>query len=64
LSASDFLFLVPFGEVSRVWQLRDYLLAFLFEQARDELPPDLEVVEGEEATVALTGIEESASLSQ
>lgn len=63
LSASDFLFLVPFEDAIRAWQLRDYLLAFLFEQVRDELPSELEVFEGEEASAAEEDAEESVSLS-
>ncbi len=31
---NDFVFLAPLGDRQRLWLLRDYLLAFLFEQAR------------------------------
>ncbi len=34
---SDFVFLAPLGDPQRVWLLRDYLLAFLFDRARETL---------------------------
>ena len=48
LSLVDFLFLVPLGDVTQAWVRRDYLLAFLFELDREAVPPDIELVEGEE----------------
>ncbi len=45
---NDFAFLVPFGDRQRLWLLRDYLLAFLFEQAREVLPEEEEISVGEE----------------
>ena len=48
LRFEDFVFLAPLGQRQRVWLLRDYLLAFLFDKAREELP--VEVIE-EEITV-------------
>ncbi|MCS7255997.1 MAG: hypothetical protein RMJ05_08885 [Thermomicrobium sp.] len=48
LTARDFLFLVPFTEPWKAWALRDYLLAFLFENVGAELPAELEILEGEE----------------
>lgn len=50
LSFSDFVFLAPLGDRSRLWLLRDYLLAFLFEQAREMLPEEEEIAVAEEAT--------------
>ena len=38
LSFSDFVFLAPLGSRQTPWLLRDYLLAFLFEKVREELP--------------------------
>ncbi|RLF17003.1 MAG: type I-B CRISPR-associated protein Cas8b1/Cst1, partial [Thermoprotei archaeon] len=38
LSFSDFVFLAPLGNRQTPWLLRDYLLAFLFEKVREELP--------------------------
>jgi CRISPR-associated protein Cst1 len=43
LSFSDFVFLAPLGERQKMWLLRDYLLAFLFEQAREALPEEEEI---------------------
>lgn len=34
---ADFSFLVPLGDRFRTWLLRDYLLAFLFDRAREQL---------------------------
>ena len=48
MSLVDFLFLVPLGDVTQAWVLRDYLLAFLFELGREAVPTDIELVEGEE----------------
>lgn len=46
---ADFLFLAPFGDAQRLWLLRDYLLAFLFDQAREVLPEEEEIAVGAEA---------------
>lgn len=43
LSFADFVFLVPFDNQHRLWLLRDYLMAFLFDRARDVLPQEEEV---------------------
>ncbi len=51
LSLVDFLFLVPLGDVTQAWVRRDYLLAFLFERDREAVPPDIELVEAEEAAI-------------
>lgn len=40
LGFSDFVFLVPPDNSNRLWLLRDYLLAFLYEHARDSLLED------------------------
>ncbi len=45
----DFVFLAPLGDRQRIWLLRDYLLAFLFEQAREELPEEELITAGVEA---------------
>lgn len=37
MSFADFVFLAPLGDSQRLWLLRDYLLAFLFEKAREPL---------------------------
>jgi CRISPR-associated protein Cst1 len=37
---ADFMFLVPLDNRPRLRLLRDYLLAFLFERAREMLPED------------------------
>jgi len=37
LGFPDFVFLAPLGDTSRIWLLRDYLLAFLFDNARKVL---------------------------
>lgn len=46
----DFLFLAPLGDASRIWLLRDYLLAFLFDKARKALLQE-ETPTGEENEV-------------
>jgi CRISPR-associated protein Cst1 len=46
---AEFIFLAPLGDKRRVWLLRDYLLAFLFERARNELPEEELVTVGSEA---------------
>jgi CRISPR-associated protein Cst1 len=51
LSFSDFVFLAPLGERQKVWLLRDYLLAFLFERAREALPEEEEIAVPEEAAI-------------
>jgi len=45
---ADFVFLAPLNDYRRMRHLRDYLLAFLFERARDVLPvgEDVAVLEG------------------
>lgn len=40
LCFSDFLFLAPLEDVSHIWLLRDYLLAFLFDKSRKALPQE------------------------
>jgi len=47
---ADFVFLAPLGDRQRLWLLRDYLLAFLFDQARAELPEGEEFAAGMEPT--------------
>jgi CRISPR-associated protein Cst1 len=37
MSFNDFVFMAPLGDAQRHWLLRDYLLAFLFERARETL---------------------------
>jgi len=44
----DFLLLAPLGDRSRLWLLRDYLLAFLFSEARNDLPEQEDIAAGEE----------------
>jgi len=44
----DFVFLAPLADVQRLWLLRDYLLAFLFDRAREALV--VEEFEEEEVT--------------
>lgn len=47
ISFQDFLFLAPLGDRERTWLLRDYLLAFLFDHARElSLQVDIEKDEG------------------
>lgn len=41
---ADFIFLAPLGDVQRIWLLRDYLLAFLFDQARETLSAEEEQI--------------------
>lgn len=48
LSFNDFVFLAPLGDRQKLWLLRDYLLAFLFERAREILPEVEEIAAGEE----------------
>jgi CRISPR-associated protein Cst1 len=40
MNFADFVFLSPLGDRQKMWLLRDYLLAFLFERARDVLPEE------------------------
>lgn len=49
LRFEDFLFLAPFQDQRRLWLLRDYLLAFLFDRARPQLPAETETLPIEEA---------------
>lgn len=49
MSFNDFVFLAPLGDRQRLWLLRDYLLAFLFDRARQVLR---EEVTQEEIAVA------------
>jgi CRISPR-associated protein Cst1 len=46
----DFLFLAPFGDAQRLWLLRDYLLAFFFDRAREALLEEEEIGVGVEAS--------------
>lgn len=46
----DFLFLAPFGDAQRLWLLRDYLLAFFFDRAREALLEEEEIDVGVEAS--------------
>lgn len=48
LRFDDFVFLAPLGERYRLWLLRDYLLAYLFDKARGQLPDEEEISTGEE----------------
>ena len=41
---ADFVFLAPFGNRQRLWLLRDYLLAFMFDRAREALPEEEEEI--------------------
>jgi len=43
ISFADFVFLAPLGDRQKMWLLRDYLLAFLFERAREVLPEEEEI---------------------
>jgi len=52
---AEFIFLAPLGDKRRVWLLRDYLLAFLFERARNELPEEELVTVGSEAETDIGG---------
>lgn len=47
---ADFVFLAPLGDRQRLWLLRDYLLAFLFERAKEVLPEGEELAVGTEVT--------------
>lgn len=49
LGFSDFVFLAPLGDRQQLWLLRDYLLAFLFEQVREALPAEEEIAMSFEA---------------
>jgi CRISPR-associated protein Cst1 len=51
LSFSDFVFLAPLGDRQKMWLLRDYLLAFLFERAREVLPEEEEIAVPEETAI-------------
>lgn len=42
----DFVFLAPLGDRQRLWLLRDYLLAFLFDRAREVVPEEEEIAVG------------------
>lgn len=57
LSFNDFIFLAPLGDRQKLWLLRDYLLAFLFEQAREILPEVDEIAGGEETPAAFQTLE-------
>ncbi|MCL6534206.1 MAG: type I-B CRISPR-associated protein Cas8b1/Cst1 [Armatimonadetes bacterium] len=46
---AEFIFLAPLDDTQRVWLLRDYLLAFLFERSRNELPEEELITVGSEA---------------
>jgi len=52
---AEFIFLAPLRDKQRVWLLRDYLLAFLFERARNELPKEELVTVGSEAETDIGG---------
>ncbi|MFN3421825.1 MAG: type I-B CRISPR-associated protein Cas8b1/Cst1, partial [Armatimonadota bacterium] len=41
LSFHDFIFLAPLGDRQKLWLLRDYLLAFLFDRARQMLDEEV-----------------------
>ena len=41
ISFNDFVFLAPLGDRQRLWLLRDYLLAFLFDRARQMLDEEV-----------------------
>lgn len=43
---ADFVFLAPLGDRQRLWFLRDYLLAFLFDRAREVMPEEEEIAVG------------------
>lgn len=45
---AEFVFLAPLGDRQRLWLLRDYLLAFLFERAKEVLPEEEEAAVGTE----------------
>jgi CRISPR-associated protein Cst1 len=51
LSFSDFVFLAPLGDRQKMWLLRDYLLAFLFERAREALSEEEEIGVPEETAI-------------
>lgn len=51
----DFVFLAPLDDLSRMWLLRDYLLAFLFERAKEALPEEEEIAVGAEETPLIGG---------
>ena len=62
LSFQDFVFLAPLGDRQKLWLLRDYLLAFLFDRARQML--DEEVLQEEIAAVEeIAAFEEAAKIS-
>jgi len=52
MNFADFVFLAPLGDRQRLWLLRDYLLAFLFDRARAELPEEEEIGGGVEQAPA------------
>ena len=45
LRFEDFIFLAPLGDRNQLWTLRDYLLAFLFDRAREKIPVGQEAFE-------------------
>jgi len=58
MSFNDFVFLAPLGDRQRLWLLRDYLLAFLFDRARQMLGEEVmqeEVAVAEETTETFAG---------
>jgi len=55
LRFDDFVFLAPLDDLSRMWLLRDYLLAFLFERAKEALPEEEEIAVGAEETPLIGG---------
>jgi len=52
---AEFIFLAPLRDKQRVWLLRDYLLAFLFERARNELPEEESITAGAEIETDIGG---------
>lgn len=47
MSFANFVFLAPLGDRQRLWLLRDYLLGFLFDRAREQLPEEEEEIAGD-----------------
>jgi CRISPR-associated protein Cst1 len=45
MNFTDFIFLAPLADRQKMWMLRDYLLAFLFERTREFLPKEIFVEE-------------------
>jgi len=58
LSFEDFVFLAPLGDRRKLWLLRDYLLAFLFDRARETLPEEETIAVGEETFEIVSEISE------